>query len=55
MRTAATTTNLVPTGTAADEVGPGPVEISANGLRVIWNRAGDATTGAATERADFVG
>jgi hypothetical protein len=54
-RPAGTTATLLPTSTAADELATGPVEISANGLPVIWNRAGDATTGPVTERADFVG
>jgi hypothetical protein len=48
------TVQLTPTATPADAVEGGPVEISANGQRVIWNRVGDATSGPVIERVDFV-
>jgi hypothetical protein len=42
------TTTLTPTGTIADAAWVGPVDISANGRRVVWSRVGELA------RIDFV-
>ena len=41
-------TTLTPTGTVADALWVGPVDISANGRRVVWSRVGELA------RVDFV-
>jgi len=54
-RTTGKVTKLLPTGTAADVVWLGPIQISDNGLRVLWNR-GDPNLGQLVlERVDFIG
>ena len=54
-RTTGKVTKLLPTGTAADMVWLGPIQISDNGLRVMWNR-GDPNLGELVlERVDFIG
>jgi Tol biopolymer transport system component len=52
-RTTGSTTLLTPTGTAADALyGGSPIEISANGRRILWSRVGSG--GAEITRVDFV-
>lgn len=43
-RTTGKVTKLLPTGTAADVAWLGPIQISDNGRRVMWNRAIPACT-----------
>ena len=54
-RTTGKVTKLLPTDTAADVAWLGPIQISDNGRRVMWNR-GDPNLGQLVlERVDFIG
>ena len=54
-RTTGRVTKLLPTGTAADTVFLGPIQISDNGRRVLWNRGDPNSDQPIVERVDFIG
>ena len=54
-RTTGRVTKLLPTGTAADTVFLGPIQISDNGRRVLWNRGDPNSDQPVVERVDFIG
>ena len=54
-RTTGRVTKLLPTGTAADVDWLGPIQISDNGRRVMWNRGDPNVHELVLERVDFIG